>query len=283
MQRHDLYFDTETLPNLDPSVKQKMLENIEIPPIPEPPKTLKKEDTIAAWRENEFPKLMEKRDRQIEELKEKADEKFRKQALEAATGHMCCIAAAFDDDNVWGLHSQDGDEKLSVGEFVQKERARIKGFFKHIEGFLAQSAKKSLMEKQQKFVENGFGDPDQEITVTEDDIVPPRLIAYNAGFDVRFMWQRSIILNVNPPKWWPINARPWDTQAILDPMTLWFGHGKFGKMDHLCQTVGIPGKDGFDGSMVYDAFMNGEHQKIFEYCCDDVRKLRQLKKRLWLS
>ena len=50
-------------------------------------------------------------------------------------------------------------------------------------------------------------------------------------------------------------------------------------MDNLCDILGIPGKDGFDGSMVAEAWANGEHAKIAEYCADDVRRTREIHKR----
>jgi predicted PolB exonuclease-like 3'-5' exonuclease len=43
--------------------------------------------------------------------------------------------------------------------------------------------------------------------------------------------------------------------------------------------MGIKGKDGFDGSMVADAWRNGEHGKIAEYCQDDVMRVREIHKR----
>ena len=50
-------------------------------------------------------------------------------------------------------------------------------------------------------------------------------------------------------------------------------------MDDLCDIFGIAGKDDFDGSMVAEAWANGEHAKIAEYCQQDVARTREIHKR----
>ena len=62
-------------------------------------------------------------------------------------------------------------------------------------------------------------------------------------------------------------------------MIMWAGGGKTVALDELCDIMGIKGKDGFDGSMVADAWRNGEHAKIAEYCKDDVMRVREIHKR----
>ncbi len=51
-------------------------------------------------------------------------------------------------------------------------------------------------------------------------------------------------------------------------------------LDNLCQALGIKGKDGFDGSMVYDTWAAGEHERIKTYQADDVDKVAAAHKRL---
>ena len=50
-------------------------------------------------------------------------------------------------------------------------------------------------------------------------------------------------------------------------------------MDKLCKALGIPGKDGFDGSMVA-ATWPVDPQKVIDYCKQDVERTRQMYKRL---
>lgn len=107
----------------------------------------------------------------------------------------------------------------------------------------------------------------------------PVIVGHNVTFDIRFIWQRAIIEGLTIPRWWPVKAKPWD-DVIYDTMTQWVGVGNRVKLDKLCKAFGIKGKDGFDGSMVYDAWLEGKHDQIREYCCDDVMRVRELHRRI---
>ena len=53
------------------------------------------------------------------------------------------------------------------------------------------------------------------------------------------------------------------------------------KLDALCKALGIEGKpDDIDGSKVWDFVKAGEHQKVCDYCADDVRKTREIYQRM---
>jgi len=117
-----------------------------------------------------------------------------------------------------------------------------------------------------------------------DDLDPyhsERLVGhYIAGFDIPFLIKRAIVLGVPlpPASSFPRDPKPWD-KNIHDTMYMWAGAKGSIKMDALCDIFGIPGKGDFDGSMVADAWANGEHQTISEYCADDVRRTREIHKR----
>jgi DNA polymerase elongation subunit (family B) len=98
---------------------------------------------------------------------------------------------------------------------------------------------------------------------------------YISGFDLRFIINRAIILGVKIPPCIPRDIKPWG-KGIFDTMTAWAGTRDTISLDNLCKALGIPGKDGFDGSMVAEAWANGEHEKIAEYCRDDVDRVRQI-------
>lgn len=107
------------------------------------------------------------------------------------------------------------------------------------------------------------------------------LVGHNiAGFDIGFLRKRAVYLGVKmpPPNSFPRDPKPWD-RSIVDTQAAWAGGRDFIKMDELCQILGIQGKDGFDGSMVADAWARGEHDKIAEYCKDDVWRTREIHKR----
>lgn len=101
-----------------------------------------------------------------------------------------------------------------------------------------------------------------------------------ANFDLEFVKRRAVILGV-PVSWnWPVNEPPW-SKKVRDTMMLAAGpRGTIG-LDRLCKALGIPGKDGMDGSMVYDTWISGEEgrAKVLEYCKADVERVRQIDKR----
>ena len=98
---------------------------------------------------------------------------------------------------------------------------------------------------------------------------------YVSGFDLRFIINRAVVLGIPIPPCIPRDLKPWG-KGIFDTMTAWAGTRDTISLDNLCKILGIDGKDGFDGSMVADAWANGEHEKIAEYCGDDVERVRQI-------
>lgn len=107
------------------------------------------------------------------------------------------------------------------------------------------------------------------------------LVGHNiTGFDIGFLRRRAICLGIQLPnsRSLPRDPKPWD-KNVHDTMSMWAGGGNRISMDALCGILGIKGKDGFDGSMVADAWARGEHDKIAEYCADDVHRTRQIHRR----
>lgn len=104
------------------------------------------------------------------------------------------------------------------------------------------------------------------------------LVGHNiARFDLRFLRQRAICLGIRLPdrNKLPRDPKPWD-KTILDTMSAWAGGTDTISLDNLCDILGIPGKDGFDGSQVAAAWAAGEHDRIAEYCRDDVFRVRAI-------
>lgn len=109
-----------------------------------------------------------------------------------------------------------------------------------------------------------------------------RFIGHNvAAFDLRFILCRAIVLGVRIPLSVPRDIKPW-SETIFDTMTAWAGaRGTIG-LDRLARALGFEGKGDFDGSMVAEAWANGEHEKIAAYCRDDVDMVRQIHRRFEL-
>lgn len=107
------------------------------------------------------------------------------------------------------------------------------------------------------------------------------LVGHNiTGFDIPFLRKRAIVLGVTMPdrQTFPRDPKPWD-KSVADTMSMWAGGTSRISMDNLCSVLGIKGKEGFDGSMVADAWARGDHDTIAEYCRDDVWRTREVHKR----
>lgn len=98
---------------------------------------------------------------------------------------------------------------------------------------------------------------------------------YVGGFDLRFVLCRAVVLGVKIPTAIPRDPKPWD-KTIFDTMQAWSGAKGSISMDNLAKALGVEGKGDFDGSMVADAWANGEHQRIADYCKHDVEVTRAI-------
>ncbi|MFA6973445.1 MAG: ribonuclease H-like domain-containing protein [Parcubacteria group bacterium] len=99
-------------------------------------------------------------------------------------------------------------------------------------------------------------------------------------FDLRFIYQRSIVNNVMPSV--DLNFARYRSFPIFDTMKEWvrWGMGTVG-LEHLALALGIPTpKDGIDGSQVWDFFKAGKVDDILEYCKRDVETTRAVFKRM---
>lgn len=107
---------------------------------------------------------------------------------------------------------------------------------------------------------------------------------YITGFDLRFLFQRSVINGIRPPSFVPFRAKPWD-DSVFDTMNEWAGMRETVKLDKLCRVFGIPSKgaeigEEIDGSKVWEFVQRGEIAKVAAYCAGDVERVRALHKRM---
>lgn len=115
-------------------------------------------------------------------------------------------------------------------------------------------------------------------------------VGHNAmDFDLKFLWQRSIILGIKPswqdddpraPKY--LSFARYRSFPVFDTMHEWqkWGRDNVG-LEHLALALGIPTpKDGIDGSKVYDFYKAGKIDEICEYCKRDVETTRAIYKRM---
>jgi DNA polymerase elongation subunit (family B) len=105
--------------------------------------------------------------------------------------------------------------------------------------------------------------------------LPPYFIGhYIAGFDLKFIMHRAMILGVKPP--FPINFNGRHRSDFFCTMQEWAGYRDTVSLDNLCKYFGIEGKGDVDGSMVWDMVLAREFDKLDEYVRDDVAKVKRV-------
>ena len=168
------------------------------------------------------------------------DDAYRKQSFNGGYGQICAISFAVDDGETLENYISDRDDEA-------------------------------------KMLKMAFVSINMELDGHNNPYVCGHFVS---GFDLRFLMHRCVVLGVKMPHWLQTtcNAAAW-SDKIRDTMTLWSGaKGKIG-LDELCTILGIEGKGDIDGSMVYDMWLAGEHEKIGEYCNSDVEKVREVNRK----
>lgn len=170
------------------------------------------------------------------------EEAIAKTSLNGAYGNVCCIGWAFDDEPA---------QSIIWPHDVDSEAAAIHTF-------------KSIIEADVGYLS-------------------PVIVGHNvAEFDIRFLWQRAMVLGIRMPTWFPRDPKPWGRE-VFDTMTAFAGARNTISMDNLCAALGIPGKDDMDGSMVAAAWAKGEYERIAAYCRSDIDRTRLIHKRLQIA
>ncbi len=175
------------------------------------------------------------------------EEAWRKTAFNGHEGEIICISWAVDD----------GQPQVVMRELGGSERDMLEAFFDQV--LLAM--------------------PYNEKTMVE-------WIGHNVqAFDLRFIFQRAVILGVQPPFRIPHNERP-NSGSVYDTMTAWAGWGGRISLDALCRALGIPtkgdelGGEEIDGSKVWDFVKAGRVCDVATYCMADVERVRKVYKRM---
>ena len=165
---------------------------------------------------------------------------YARAGLNGSTGEVWCIAWAVDDEPV---------ECLSRDSLASGETDLLHSFHRAL---------------------NALTTPRER----------PRFVGhYISGFDLRFLWQRSVVCQIRPARCIPFDAKPWGDE-IFDTMVRWSGARDKISQDNLCRTLGLPVKDGMDGSMVWDMVQRGEYVNVAEYCKGDVQRVREIYRRM---
>lgn len=108
----------------------------------------------------------------------------------------------------------------------------------------------------------------------------PVFVGHNlVEFDLRFLFQRAVVLGVKPSRYIPFTAKPWE-DSVFDTMTRWCGLKDRIKLDKLAKVFGLDGKGDMDGSQVWQYVRDGRIAEVAEYCKNDVALTRAIYQRM---
>jgi len=237
--------DIETIPAQNPDVLAKIVATAneaaeyEVAQL-KPPGNLKKQETIDAWIAEEMPvKAAAIR----AGAKATAEQQYRATSFDGRFGHIAVIGYAMNDEPVSTLYGNPLDP--------HDERSILKAFY----GWVGQQA----------MAVRG---------------VPITFVGHNVvDFDLRFMFQRSVMTGIQPHPCIPLDPKPW-SETVYDTMTRWAGARGRVSMASLCEAFGMDGKGDIDGSKVWDYIQAGKIKEVAEYCAADVERTRAFYKRM---
>lgn len=170
-------------------------------------------------------------------------EAIAKTALDGAYGQVCCIGWAFNVEPPKALVAQDIGERDLIEQFLGEAERYVQARHGHA----------------------------------------PSIVGHNVvNFDIRFLWQRAIVLGIRMPGWFPRDPKPWGHETF-DTMTAFAGIRGMVGLDKLCEALGIEGKGDIDGSMIGDLWAAGEIERITEYCKADVERARTVHRRMLIA
>lgn len=166
-------------------------------------------------------------------------QKIAKTSLDGAYGRICCICWAIDD-------------QPATGEIGGNEAEVIRLFFDAISDAAGISTHDGMVARPCTFIGHNI-----------------------TGFDLRFIWQRAVVLGIKRPSFIPFSAKPWD-ERLKDTMVMWNpDREKRISLDRLCKVLGIKSPKGdLDGSKIAQAWADGRHDDIAHYCKVDVDATR---------
>ena len=115
------------------------------------------------------------------------------------------------------------------------------------------------------------------------DKYSPDLVSWNgSGFDLPVLNYRALLHGVQAPRYWEtgeedtafrynnyLSRYHWRHTDLMDVLSAYQGRGRV-SLSAMATLLGFPGKLGFDGSRVWEAFQAGDVVGIRRYCETDV-------------
>lgn len=247
-----VFIDIETIPGQHLELKNEIAAQFpEIPIYDEPkcPRNIKKPETIRAWHEETLPIL-----------RESAQQKYQDDLVKRKVSV----------ENAWrktALHGEQG-EIVCIAWAIEDKKPSV--CYRH------------HYESEATLLKTFF-----ELLYQQLDKRNPTWVGHNVQFDLRFLFHRSVILNIKPNVNLCLDSRPWG-ELVQDTMVLWAGIKEKISLDRLCKVLNIPTKsqdlsqdnETIDGSKVWDFVQRGEVEKVASYCIKDVVRCRDIYKRI---
>ena len=176
-----------------------------------------------------------------------AEVAFQETALQGSLGKLLCVGLAIDNNGKAEKPCVCGQDK-NTGEFHRDEAKTLTQFWNHLDRI-------------------GF-DPNCDLIIGHNIL----------GFDLPFLYHRSMICGVKPTK--KLLAEKYWESPVYDTMTKW-QMGKFRDFVGLEElalafSLACPKKGEVHGANLLESFLAGKHEEIREYCLKDVLCVREL-------
>jgi 3'-5' exonuclease len=174
------------------------------------------------------------------------EEEFRGLSLHGEFGRVLCVGLIVERDGHVVHHGVLGRDRSTL-RFHLDERRTLRGLWRLLQDFN-----------------------------TRRDLI----VGHNVFWDAKFLCKRSRVLGVRQPK---LCFAKYRSQPLYDTMAEWCSwDGQAISLDDLAAVLqlGMEKGEGLSGAKVYDAFLAGEHQRIADYCFQDVELARAVYYRL---
>jgi hypothetical protein len=130
-----------------------------------------------------------------------------------------------------------------------------------LDEFKAQSASSIVSDDEPKLLNEFWS------TLRRENV--KSFVAHNGlGFDLPYIWKRSVINQVRPS--FPLDLRRYRNDFVYDTMCVWGNWELRGNvsLNALASGLGLGAKSG-SGEQVLQFWREGQHRRIAEYCLDD--------------
>lgn len=138
--------------------------------------------------------------------------------------------------------------------------------------------RRSLDVPEATLLEEFFASLQEDVlnSVSASDRYTARIVGHNIlGFDLRFIFQRAVILSVLPPFDLGHDNR-YNNSRVYDVMVAWAGFNKFLSLPDLARAIGLDAQPALGAAEVWALAKANEVETIKDLCIQDVSLVRQV-------